>query len=126
MGKEAERLRALNAVLSQWRGEQAQFWTYTAALACLEIRLFSRHRLGNVHLICSPSISIMGPVFWEPCALTVTAEDAEDEHFIVQDASAGVRVVCRQVDLIENVDLFMAAPGVEESRPLPADLTKAS
>jgi hypothetical protein len=126
MAKEAERLQALNAVLSQWRGEQAQFWTYTAALACLEIRLFSSRRPGTVHLVCSPCISIIGPVFWEPCALTVTEEDAEDELFIVQDASAGVRVVCRQVNIIENVEPFVAVPGVEESRRPPADLTKAS
>jgi hypothetical protein len=67
MSKEAERLQAINAVLSLWRGEQAQFWTYTAALACLEIRLFSTQRPGSVHLVCSPCLWIMGPVFWEQC-----------------------------------------------------------
>ena len=78
MSKEAERLQAINAVLSLWRGEQAQFWSYTAALACLEIRLFSRRRPGTVHLVCSPCVSITGPVFWEPCALTVIAEGADE------------------------------------------------
>src|SRR5262249_32851287 len=115
MAKEAERLQAINAVLSLWREEQAQFWSYTAALACLEIRLFSRRRTGTVHLVCSPCVSIAGPVFWEPCALTVTAEDADDGLFIVEDPSAGVRIVCRQIDLVEKVEPFLAAPGGEDS-----------
>src|SRR6266404_2370461 len=113
MSKPAERLQAINAVLSLWLGEQAQFWTYTAALACLEIRLFSTRRPATVHLVCSPCLSIRGPVFWEPCALTVAAEDAEDGLFIVQDQSAGVRIVCRQIDLFENVEPLLAAASGE-------------
>jgi hypothetical protein len=125
MSKEAERLQAIQAVLSPWRGEQAQFWSYSAALACLEIRLLSRRRPGTVHLVCSPCVSIMGPVFWEPCALTVTAEDSDDGLFIVQDPSAGVRVVCRQIDLFESVEPFLAKPG-EDCKQRPALLGKGS
>jgi hypothetical protein len=103
MSQETDRIRAINAVLAKWHGQQAEFWSYTAALATLEIRLSSARRPGNVHLICSPCVSLQGPVYWERCALTVVAEDSADEPFVVQDEAAGVRVLCRQVQVLENV-----------------------
>ena len=58
--------------------------------------------------------------------MTVTAEDAEDRLLIVQDQSAGFRVVCRQIDLFENVEPLLAAASGEEPRQRPGFLAKAS
>src|SRR5207253_2434528 len=102
MPTEAERIRAINAALAEWQGEQAQFWSYSAAPATLEIRLFSTRRPGNIHVVCMPCVSITGPLHWEPCALTVAADTSEEDLLIVQDQTAAVRVLCRQVYVFEN------------------------
>jgi hypothetical protein len=114
MSMAAEKVRAINAVLAQWQGEQAQFWSYTAALASLEVRLFSARHPGNVHLVCSPCLSIAGPVYWEQCELRVTAGGADD-LFLVQDQAAGVRILCRQVHLFENVEPLFTPPSAQEN-----------
>jgi hypothetical protein len=110
-GEREEQIRHLNEVLRPWRGAHAQFWSYTAALATLEIRLFSDRRPGNLHVVCSPCVSIAGPVYWEACELAVADETAEDGLFLVQDQRAGVRVLCRQVVTFENVEPLFAPPG---------------
>jgi hypothetical protein len=117
----AEKVRAINAVLTLWQGEQAQFWSYTAALAALEIRLFSNRCPGNVHLICSPCVSIAGPVCWERCELTVVADETDGGLFLVHDRHAGMRVLCRQVQVLENVEPHWA-PFRKEQDPDPAAL----
>jgi hypothetical protein len=112
-----ERIRHLSEVLKPWRGAQAQFWSYTAALATLEIRLFSDHRPGNLHVVCSACVSIAGPVFWEGAELTVDDGPSEDDLFLVQDQRAAVRILCRQVYTLENVEPLFAPPprGAEET-----------
>ena len=103
----------VHEVLKQWRGAQAQFWSYTASLATLEIRLFSAQRPGNLHVVCSPCVSIAGPVYWERCDLSVCDGPSEDGLFTVQDQRAGVRVLCRQVYTLENVEPLFAPPAGE-------------
>jgi hypothetical protein len=55
-------------------------------------------------------VSITGPVYWEGCALTVGAEDGQDDLFLVCDQAAAVRVLCRQVYTFENVEPLFAPP----------------
>jgi hypothetical protein len=109
--EQGTRIRQANEVLAKWRGAHAQLWSYTASLATLEIRLFSEDRPGNIHVVCSPCLSITGPVYWEGCQLTVDAEDAEDGLFCLCDKGASVRVLCRQVYTFENVEPLFAPPG---------------
>jgi hypothetical protein len=112
-----EQIRHLNEVLQPWRGAQAQFWSYTAALATLEIRLFSDRRPGNLHVVCSPCVSIAGPVYWESCELAVGEEPSEGGLFVVQDQRAGVRVLCRQGVTFKNVEpLFPPLGGGAEEK----------
>ncbi len=112
MAEEREEwVRHLNEVLQRWRGAHAQFWSYTAALATLEIRLFSDRRPGNLHVVCSPCVSIAGPVCWENGELAVGIETSEDGLLVVQDPRAGVRVLCRQVVPLENVEPLFAPLG---------------
>ncbi len=102
MATAAEKVRKIMAALAPWQGEQAQFWSYTAALATLEIRLFRSRRPDSIQLVCSPCVSITGPVYWERCELTVVADDSDDGLFLVQDRRAGVRILCRQVHVFES------------------------
>jgi hypothetical protein len=120
MPESADKIRSINAALAQWQGEQAQFWTYTATLAALEIRLFSSRRPGNLHLACTPCLSISGPVSWDDCALTVAAAPGEEDLFLVQDQAAGVRVLCRQVYLFDNVEPLFPPAITEQPRQSPA------
>ena len=109
-----EQIRHLNEVLKPWRGAHAQFWSYTASLATLEIRLFSEQRPGNLHVVCSPCETIAGPVYWERCDLAVCDGPSEDGLFTVQDPRAGVRVLCRQVYTLDNVEPLFGPPPAKE------------
>jgi hypothetical protein len=109
--EQEKKIRQVNEVLERWRGAHAQFWSYTAALATLEIRLFSAQCPGNIHVVCSPCVSIAGPVYWEACELTVAAEDSDDGLFLVCDKRASVRVLCRQLYTFENVEPLLAPLG---------------
>jgi hypothetical protein len=111
MPEQGKRIREVNEVLGKWRGGRAQLWSYTAALATLEIRLSSDERPGNVHVVCSPCVSIAGPVYWEECDLTLGADDTEESLFLVCDKGASLRVLCRQVYTFENVEPLFAPPG---------------
>lgn len=104
MATSAPKAREIDAVLALMQGEQAQFWSYTASLATLEIRLFSACRPESVYLVCSACVSIAGPVYWERCALTVVADESDGGVFVVEDRGAGVRIVCRQVYAYEAVE----------------------
>jgi hypothetical protein len=111
-----EQIRHLNEVLEKWRGAHAQFWSYTAALATLEIRLFFERRIGNIHLVCSPCVSITGPVYWDRCELTVRDDPCDETLLVVRDEGASVRVVCRQLYTFENVEpLFAPLCGLPEA-----------
>jgi hypothetical protein len=90
-----QQMRQLNEILEKWRGAHAQLWSYTASLAALEIRLFFDDRAGNLHLVCSPCVSIASPVFWKTSALAVAADSADDDLFAVRDAAASARILCR-------------------------------
>jgi hypothetical protein len=103
-----QQIRQVNEILEKWRGAHAQLWSYTASLATLEIRLFFDDRFGNLHLVCSPCVSISSPAFWERCELAVAADSADDDLFVVRDAAASVRVLCRQLSTSENVQPLLA------------------
>ena len=92
--------------LDQWQGGYAQLWEYTVSLAILTIRLAFEHRHGNLHLVCSPCLTIAAAVDWDDCHLQVHLEEAEpgEELFVVEDQRAGLRVSCRGIDVLENVD----------------------
>jgi hypothetical protein len=109
--KQEQQLRQLNEVLEKWQGAQAQFWSYTASLANLEIRLFSEQRPGDFRVVCSPCVSISGPVYWEGCELELTTDSSDDSLFLLQDREAGVRVCCRQLHTIEKVEPLFAPSG---------------
>jgi hypothetical protein len=113
--EQEKKIREVNEVLEQWRGAQAQFWSYTAALATLEIRLFSDQRPGNVQVVCSPCVSIAGPVYWEAWELTVSVDDSDDSLFLVCDKGASVRIRCRQLYTFENVEPLFAPLGEEKT-----------
>ena len=108
-----EKIRQLNDVLAKWRGAQAQFWSYTATLATLEIRLFFTGRPEQLLLVCSPCVSVSGPVYWEKCELTVGDGSSEDDVFVVQDQRASVRVLCRQLYSSETVEPLSIVPQPE-------------
>jgi hypothetical protein len=105
------KIRQVNEVLEQWRGAHAQFWSYTAALATLEIRLFRPQHPGNLHVVCSPCVSIAGPVYWEECELTVGTDDSDASLFLVCEPGASVSIRCRQVYTFENVEPLIPALG---------------
>ncbi len=65
-----------NEILQKWRGAHAQLWSYTASLAALEIRLFFEGQPANLRLLCSPCLSISGPVFWTNAELIVAADSS--------------------------------------------------
>jgi hypothetical protein len=104
-----QQIRRLNEILEKWRGAHAQLWSYTASLAALEIRLFFDDRVGNLHLVCSPCVSIASPVFWETCALAVAADAADADLFVVRDAGASVRILCRQLSTSEHAEPVFAS-----------------
>ncbi len=106
-----EKIRQVNERLAKWRGAHAQLWSYTAAHATLEVRLFFPHRPGNLYLVCSPCESIAGPVYWEPCDLTAADDQAEEDLFVVQDQRSCVCLRCRQLDVVENAELRLPSGG---------------
>jgi len=107
-----EQIWHLNEVLQTWRGAHAQLWSYTAALATLEIRLFWDGRIERIHLVCSPCVSIAAPVYWERCDLTVGDDPCDGSIFLVRDEGASVRILCRQLYTFQNVEpLFAPLPG---------------
>jgi hypothetical protein len=112
---QGKKIHQVNEVLEKWHGAHAQLWSYTAALATLEIRLFVPERSGNIHVVCSPCVSIAGPVYWEGCMLTVRTDDADESLFVVYDQRASVRVRCRQVYTFENVEPLF--PPLGEGEP---------
>jgi hypothetical protein len=108
---QGNKIRQVNEFLEKWRGAHAQLWSYTAAHATLEIRLFSDRLPGDLRVVCSPCVSIAGPVYWEECGLTVGADNSDEGLFFVCDKRASVRVVCRQMYTFENVEPLFAPVG---------------
>jgi hypothetical protein len=102
------KIRQINEVLEKWRGASAQLWSYTAALATLEIRLFAGQRPGNLYVVCAPCVSIAGPVYWEGCELAVADEPSDEDLFLVRDVGASVRILCRQLYTFENAEPVFA------------------
>jgi hypothetical protein len=108
-------LNQLNEVLQKWRGAHAQLWSYTAALATLEIRLFCEQRSENIHVVCSACVSLAAPVYWESCELAVSDHPADDSLFQVSDRGASVRILCRQLYIFENVEPLFTPLGRGEN-----------
>jgi hypothetical protein len=108
--------------MKPWRsGAKAQLWSYTAALATLEIRLFSDQRPGNLYVVCSPCVSLAGHVYWEQCELAVGDDAADDSLFLVQDKGASVCVLCRQLYTVEDVEPLFAPLAPAAAGPGPGN-----
>jgi hypothetical protein len=108
--EQAERIRHFNEILGVWHGSNAQLWSFSASLATLEIRLFDGGTSGNLLLVCSPCVSISGPVYWERCDLCVRDEATDGGLLIVEDKRSSVRIVCRQLQVFESDDHHFFVP----------------
>ncbi len=94
--------RATAEVLARWRGGRAKVWDFSPSLTRLTVRVESRDRPGNLHIVCGGCESIHGPFGWEESAFEIVP--AEDSGWFLRDAGAEFEVRCRMVGLQENVE----------------------
>jgi hypothetical protein len=81
-------------------------WDFSPTLTTLTLRVESRDRPGNLHIVCGGCESIRGPFHWEGSAFEVVPDDnsADGPGRILRDAAAGFEVRCRVVGVQENVE----------------------
>lgn len=94
--------RATPEVLARWRGGRAKVWDYTPSLSRLTMRVESRHRPGNLHLVCGGCEYFRGPFSWDDNAFEVVSDGGSG--WLLRDAVADFELHCRVVAVEENVE----------------------
>ena len=95
----------LNKTLREWSSGAVELWEYTTSHGHLEIRLTSKARRGNLHLVCESCRSINGPVAWSSSALRVVDRGKRDDgRFEVSDSESGFKVICDLVGANTDVE----------------------
>lgn len=96
----ADQFRHFPTLLGRWRGGHAMFWKYTASHSMLTIRIERQGVPGHLEIRCSADF-ITGPVGWANAEIEIVPDD--QHGVIIQDRTAGVRIVAKSVSLAENV-----------------------
>jgi hypothetical protein len=93
-------------LLDKWQGGHARLWEFVASFDTLTLRIVAHDRPGNLHVVCTPCVSIAGPVHWANCKLQLHCEQTQagETLFFVRDEHAHLQVVCRGVAAFENVE----------------------
>jgi hypothetical protein len=100
-------------VFVRWRGGHAKLWDYSPTLATLTVRVESRQRAGNLHIVCGGCHSIRGPFHWEESAFEVMPGD--DAGSTLRDIGAGFELRCQVVGVEENVEPVYAPTALAAS-----------
>ena len=96
-----DRLRHFPKLLSRWRGGCARFWSYSVSLRSFVIRIERAGVKGNLEIHCHAE-HICGPTAWENADIKISIEP--DFGWVIQDRTAGVRVIGGPVSVVENVN----------------------
>lgn len=99
-------LGKIEEAIAPWRGGSAKLWNYHSSFQRLVIRLEKSGVPGNLHIACSPCVSIRAPVFWDDMQLVVEAGmDAVLQHLTYRlvDESRAVEIVCLGLTTERNV-----------------------
>jgi hypothetical protein len=96
----------IEAALAPWRGGSAKLWHYHSSFQRLVIRVEKSGVPGNLHIACSPCVSIRAPVFWDDMQLVVEAAmDTALQHLTYRlvDKAGAVEIVCLGLTTERNV-----------------------
>jgi len=112
----ADRLRHFPTLLNRWKGGRARFWLYSVSHRSFVIRIERAGIKGNLEIgLCADHIC--GPVAWENANIEISYK--QGVGYVIQDRSAGVRVVGGSVSLAENVKPVYVGGGGSNSTPEP-------
>lgn len=89
-------------LLVAWQGGRAKLWDFSPSLTTLTVRVESRERPGNLHIVCGQCEHIRGPFHWEDSALEVVSADGAG--WILRDPAADFEIRCGAVGTRENVE----------------------
>src|SRR4051812_48547528 len=99
----AENRSKVQRALELWTSSKATFWSYTVSHCELAIRLTRPGIRGNLHLTCAACKSISCPVRWNDSRIEIAWGDL-GEDITVRDHAAGVTIVCKAVEIDEDVE----------------------
>jgi hypothetical protein len=93
-------------LLDVWRGGYARVWEFSPSLDTLTLRIVLDDRPGNLHVVCSPCVSLAGSIHWENCRLRASCQQEDDGEtsFVLRDESARFQAVCRGLTAFKNVE----------------------
>src|SRR3989442_13775368 len=94
-----ETCRKTNCLLKQWQGGYACLWEYSVSLSILTVRVVSDDRPGNLHVICTPTLYICGPVHWENCHLEIATRQTPEGwvEYVLRDERAPFQPTCLSI-----------------------------
>ncbi|UCG17239.1 MAG: hypothetical protein JSV19_04250 [Phycisphaerales bacterium] len=101
-------LKSARTFLSRWNGTNAEMWELTTSHKALDVVIRRNYDSGNLVISCLDPVTIKGPVRWKECQLrvsTTTLDETGENGFSVADERAGFEVVCRGLEVAENVKL---------------------
>lgn len=100
------KLKAASTFLMRWQAGFAEMLELTASHKTLRLLVRGESRPGNLLIACIDPVSISGPVRWENCNLVIgVVEASKSQFFCVEDPGGGLKVICGDVEVKENVRL---------------------
>src|SRR5580704_7352175 len=101
-----ETCRRHQRLLDEWQGGYARIWEFSPSHDTLTIRVTCGNRQGNLHVICSPCVSVTGPIHWENCKLELRCQSDQNGEtiFMLRDQAVPIEVACRNLSTAENVE----------------------
>ena len=96
-------------LLEKWNGGKAKLWVYNVSFQQLVIRVEKPQELpGNLHITCSPCLSIIAPVVvWNNSNLSISKikdDELVGATFRLEDKYTGVVIECMGLHVDENVE----------------------
>lgn len=96
-----QELAKASLILPKWDGSTAWFWGFDRSLFSVMLRLEKRGIVGNLTIVCTTPISMMGPFEWTGSRLRI---DRDKRSFVVRDDDVSFLLRAHVVDVIENAD----------------------
>ena len=98
-----KRFKSFYTFLKRWNGGEAIIWDYNRSHSCLTIRITSKTREGNLHLICLGSERVSGPFKWNNCSFEIYDISSDEEPvFALIDETVNFRIEAGILEVKEN------------------------
>lgn len=96
-------IKSIYTFLKRWNGGEVTIWDYNRSHSSVTIRITSKEKRGNLHLICLGSESMAGPFRWENCNFEVIDISCGDEPmYALVDNKAKFKIEAGKIEAKEN------------------------